>query len=250
MSLYTNLVSGAVSLNRVYELFDTPQEITERADAASLGQARGEIHFDCVSFRHGGDAVLDNLSFHVPAGTICAILGASGAGKSTIADLLVRFYDPDSGVVRLDGRDLRELRLSDLRQSIVLLDQTPYLFHATARENIAYARPEATLQEIEEAARDAAIHDRIVALPNGYDTVIGERGQTLSTGERQRIALARALLTNPAVLVLDEPTSALDEGNERAIAETLTRALAGRTAILITHRASLAKIAHQTVTLP
>jgi ATP-binding cassette subfamily B protein len=194
--------------------------------------------------------VLDNLSFHVPAGTICAILGASGAGKSTIADLLVRFYDPDHGAVRLDGRDLRELRLSDLRQSIVLLDQTPYLFHATARQNIAYARPDATPQEIERAARDAAIHDRILALPNGYDTVIGERGQTLSTGERQRIALARALLKNPAVLVLDEPTSALDEGNERAIAETLTRALAGRTAILITHRASLAKIAHQTVTLP
>jgi len=250
MSLYTNLVSGAVSLNRVYELFDTPQEITERANAGALGQSRGEIHFDGVSFRHGGDAVLDNLSFHVPAGTICAILGASGAGKSTIADLLVRFYDPDSGTVRLDGRDLRELRLSDVRQSIVLLDQTPYLFRATARENIAYARPDATLQEIEQAARDAAIHDRIRALPNGYDTVIGERGQTLSTGERQRIALARALLTNPAVLVLDEPTSALDEGNERAIAETLTRALAGRTAILITHRASLAKIAHQTVTLP
>ncbi len=250
MSLYTNLVSGGVSLNRVYELFDTRQEITECPDAAALIAARGEIQFDAVTFRHGSDAVFDNLSFHVPAGTICAILGASGAGKSTIADLLVRFYDPDAGAVRLDGRDLRELRLADLRRTIVLLDQTPYLFHATARENIAYARPEATSAEVEQAARDAAIHERILALPNGYETVIGERGQTLSAGERQRIALARALLADPKVLVLDEPTSALDEGNERAIAETLTRALAGRTAILITHRASLARIAHQTVTLP
>jgi ATP-binding cassette subfamily B protein len=249
MSLYTNLVSGAVSLQRVYELFDTRCEIAERTDAVALTQVRGEIQFDGVTFRHGDDAVLEQFSFHVRAGTICAVLGASGAGKSTIADLLVRFYDPEAGVVRLDGLDLRDLRLGDLRRSIVLVDQTPYLFQATVRENIAYAQPGAGQAAIEQAARDAAIHDRILALPNGYDTVIGERGQTLSAGERQRIALARALLADPKVLVLDEPTSALDDANERAIAETLTRALAGRTAILITHRASLACIAHQTVTL-
>src|SRR5262249_21169588 len=154
--------------------------------------------------------VLDDLSFRVPAGSICAVVGPSGAGKSTLADLLVRFYDPEHGAVRLDGQDLRELRLSDLRRQVMLLDQAPYLFHASVRENIAYARPEATDDEIIAAARAAAIHDRIKALPEAYNTVIAERGQTLSAGERQRVALARAILANPKVLVLDEPTSALD----------------------------------------
>lgn len=249
MGLYTNLVSGGVSLSRVWELFDTKAEIVERPDPAPLTSVRGEIEFDRVSFRHGGDAVLDELTFRVAPGTICAILGPSGAGKSTVADLLVRFYDPDTGTIRIDGRDLRDLSLGDLRHAIILVDQSPYLFNATVRENIAYARPGATDDEIADAARAAAIHDRIAALPSGYGTIIAERGQTLSAGERQRIALARALLMNPRVLVLDEPTSALDEANERAIADTLVEVAAGRTAILITHRASLARIAHQTVTL-
>jgi ATP-binding cassette subfamily B protein len=249
MGLYTNLVSGGVSLSRVWELFDTRAEVVERADAVVPSDIRGEIEFDGVAFHHGGDAVLDNLSFRVPAGTICAILGPSGAGKSTIADLLVRFYDPDAGAIKLDGYELRDLSLQTVRRSIVLLDQSPYLFHTTVRENIAYARPEATDAEIADAARAASIHERILALPDGYGTMIGERGQTLSAGERQRIALARALLAAPKVLVLDEPTSALDEANERVIAEALSRALDGRTAILITHRVSLARIAHQTVSL-
>ncbi len=182
-------------------------------------------------------------------GTICAILGPSGAGKSTLADLLVRFYDPDTGAIHIDGRDLRELPLAGVRQAVMLVDQAPYLFHASVRENIAYARPEASDDEIASAARAASIHERILSLPDGYSTIIGERGQTLSAGECQRVALARALLADPKVLVLDEPTSALDEANELAIAETLIRAAAGRTAILITHRASLARIAHQTVFL-
>ena len=253
MSLYTNLVSGGVSLSRVFELFDTRAEIADRPDAQPFGQVggqvRGEIEFDGVSFGYGGEAVLDNLSFRVAPGTICAILGPSGVGKSTLADLMVRFYDPDRGAIRLDGHDLRDLRLADLRHAVLLVDQAPYLFHSSVRENIAYARPEATDDEIVSAARDASIHERILALPNGYDTIIAERGQTLSAGERQRIALARALLANPKVLILDEPTSALDEANERAIAETLVRVAEGRTAILITHRASLARIAHQTIFL-
>jgi len=185
----------------------------------------------------------------VATGGICAILGPSGAGKSTLADLLVRFYDPDAGAIRIDGRDLRDLPLADVRRAVMLVDQAPYLFHASVRENIAYARPDAGDDEIASAAKAASIHDRILALPDGYGTVIAERGQTLSAGECQRIALARALLANPKVLVLDEPTSALDEANERAIGEMLVRAAAGRTAILITHRASLARIAHQTVVL-
>ncbi len=193
--------------------------------------------------------MLDNLSLRVESGAICAILGPSGAGKSTIADLLLRFHDPESGVIRLDGHNLCDLSLADLRRSIALVDQSPYLFRATVRENIAYGRPGASDGQIAEAARAAAIHDFILALPQGYETVIAERGQTLSAGERQRIAIARVLLADPRVLVLDEPTSALDEANERAIADTLVRAAEGRTVILITHRASLARIAHQTVIL-
>jgi ATP-binding cassette, subfamily B, bacterial len=249
MSLYSNLVSGSVSLSRVWELFDTHAEIADSPDAAPLGPVRGEIEFDQVSFGYGDGAVLADLSFRVAPGTICAILGPSGVGKSTLADLLVRFYDPSAGAIRLDGRDLRDLRLTDLRHAVLLVDQAPYLFHASIRENIAYARPGATDDEIVSAAQDAAIHERILALPDGYATMVAERGQTLSAGERQRIALARALLANPKVLILDEPTSALDEANERAIAETLVRVAQGRTAILITHRASLARIAHQTIFL-
>jgi len=249
MSLYTNLVSGGVSLSRVWELFDTKAEVAERPDAQPLAESRGEIEFDRVTFSYGGVAVLEDMSFRIAPGTICAILGPSGAGKSTLADLLVRFYDPGSGAIRLDGRDLRDLPLHDLRHNILLLDQAPYLFHASVRENIAYARPDAGDEEIVRAAQAASIHDRILTLPEGYATMIAERGQTLSAGERQRIAIARALLANPKVLVLDEPTSALDEANERAIADTLVRVAEGRTAILITHRASLARIAHQTIVI-
>ena len=247
MSLYTNLVTGGVSLSRVFELFDTKAEIAERPDAQPLAEVRGEIEFDRVSFGYSGDAVLEDMSFRIAPGTICAILGPSGAGKSTLADLLVRFYDPGSGAIRLDGRDLRDLPLDDLRHNILLVDQAPYLFHASVRENIAYALPDASEEEIVRAAQAASIHERILALPEGYATIVAERGQTLSAGERQRIAIARALLANPKVLVLDEPTSALDEANERAIAETLVRVAEGRTAILITHRATLAQIAHQTI---
>jgi ATP-binding cassette, subfamily B, bacterial len=249
MSLYSNLVTGGVSLSRVWELFDTRAEIVDRPNAKPLANVRGEIEFDRVSFSYGGDNVLEDLSFKVAPGTICAILGPSGAGKSTLADLMVRFYDPDAGAIRIDGHDVRDLPLENLRHAILLVDQAPYLFHASVRENIAYTRPGATDDEIVSAAQAASIHDRILALPDGYQTIIAERGQTLSAGERQRIALARALLADPKVLILDEPTSALDEANERAIADTLVRVAEGRTAILITHRASLARIAHQTIFL-
>ncbi len=244
MSLYTNLVSGAVSLSRVWELFDTRAEVAEREKTIPLKQVRGEIEFNCVSFRHADAPVLTDVSFRAEPGKICAILGPSGAGKSTVADLLLRFYDPDSGAIRLDGCDLRDLSFADLRSAIALVDQSPYLFRASVRENIRYANPRASDSEIAQAARAAAVPERILALD-----VIAERGQTLSAGERQRIAIARALLANPRVLVLDEPTSALDEANERAIAETLMQIAEGRTVIVITHRSTLAQIAHNTVRL-
>lgn len=249
MGLYTGLVSGGVSLGRLFELFDTPAEVSERASCALLTQARGEIAFENVRFRHADSPVLKGVSFRIEPGSFCAIIGPSGSGKSTLADLLARFYDPDEGAILLDGRDLRGLRLADLRREIALVDQSSFLFQASVRENIAYGRPEASDAEIEGAARAAAIHDRILAMPEGYATIISERGMTLSAGERHRVTIARALLREPSVLVLDEPTAALDAETEREIARMLRTALAGRTAILITHRESLAAIADQVIQL-
>ena len=249
MGLYTSLVTGGVSLSRLFEVLDTPIDVSDNPGAIPLDNGRGNISFENVSFSYENSPVLDNVSFEITPGTVCAILGRSGAGKSTLADLLVRFYDPDRGTIRFDGHDLRSLRLSDIRNEIVLVDQASYLFHATVRENIAYSKPDATFEEIIAAASAAAIHQRILALPQQYDTVVGERGQTLSAGERQRITIARALLRNPSVLVMDEPTAALDAETEREIVESLASAFHGRTAIVITHRPSLASIAAQVITV-
>ncbi len=250
MSLYTNLATARVSLGRVFELLDAPVEVEERPGAAPVGTARGEITFEQVTLRHDREnTVLDDVTFRIPAGGVCAIVGPSGVGKSTIADLILRFYDPQSGAVKLDGRDLRDLRLNDLRQAIALVDQSPFLFNASVAENIAYARPEASREEIIAAARAAAIHDFIERLPEGYDTQVGERGLALSAGERQRIAIARALLRHPSVIVLDEPTAALDQATERSIASTLSLLSHGRTAIIITHRMSLLEIADHVIVL-
>jgi ATP-binding cassette subfamily B protein len=246
LGLYTALATARASLDRVFELLDTPVEVRERAGALPLATCRGELEFDSISLRHDrGIAVLEDISFRIPAGAICAITGPSGAGKSSIADLLVRLYDPDSGSIRMDGIDLKDLRLTDLRGAVVLVDQTPYLLHASIRENIAYARPGATREDIVRAAKAAALDDFAAGLPEGYETIVGERGMALSGGERQRIAIARALLRDPAVLVLDEPTAALDSADEEIIA----RALGGRTAIVITHRAALAAFADYVVAI-
>src|SRR5580700_1111907 len=246
LGTYTNLLTGGVALGRVFEILDVPIEVRESRSAIACAHLRGQIAFDSVRFRFSEDVpVLEDVSFQIDPGRICAVVGASGAGKSTIADLLLRFYDPDSGAISIDGRDLRNLRLRDLRKQVALVEQTPFLFHATIRENIAYGNPAATLDELRASARSAAIDDFIQTLPLGYDTVIGERGCTISAGERQRIALARALLRNPSILIMDEPTAALDPGSEAAIARALSQARHTRTVILITHRMSIVEIADQ-----
>jgi ATP-binding cassette, subfamily B, bacterial len=250
MGLYASLATARVSLARIFELLDSKPEVEERPDALAIDHFRGEIEFDHVSFcQMRENLVLDDVSFHIAAGTVCAIIGPSGGGKSTIADLLVRFLDPQRGTVRLDGRDLKDLRLADVRRAVALVDQTPFLFHASIAENIAYACPEATREEIKAAARAAAIDEFIETLPEGYETLVGERGAALSAGERQRIAIARAILRNPSVIVLDEPTAALDPATEQRLTDALRTLFQHRTAILITHRMSLLEIADQVIVL-
>jgi ATP-binding cassette subfamily B protein len=249
LSLTSSLASARVSLGRIFELFDTPAEVTEAPDALPLPPVRGSIRLEAVSLRHDRSAVLDDVSLEIPAGSVCAVLGPSGVGKSTLADLMVRYLDPDQGRVLIDGIDLRRVRLADLREQIMLVDQSPYLFHATIAENIAYARPGATEAEIELAGSAAGLDELIARLPQGYQTIAGERGMALSAGERQRISLARAMLRRPSVLILDEPTSALDGGMEKQIADSLCAAMRGGTLIVITHRPALAEIATVVITL-
>jgi ATP-binding cassette subfamily B protein len=250
MGLYASIASARVSLARVDQIFNTPPEVVEAADAAALDEVRGDLEFDCVSltFDRNGP-VLDEVSFRLAAGQTLAIVGPSGSGKSTIADLLLRLLDPDAGSVRLDGRDVRDLRLADLRRRVVLVDQEPFLFHATVEENLRYARPDASRRQIEEAARAAGIHEFIAGLPLGYETQLGERGATLSAGERQRIAIARAFLADPAVLVLDEPTGSLDPVNERHVVAGYRAIMRGRTTVLISHREDLAACADRVIVL-
>jgi ATP-binding cassette, subfamily B, bacterial len=244
LGIYTNLLTGGVALGRVFEVMDVPPEVKEAPSPVPLRSVTQAITFANVGFCYSSDVpVLRDVSFNVPAGEMCVIVGASGAGKSTIADLLLRFYNADSGTITIDGKNVGELRLEDLRRQVAMVEQTPYFFHATIRDNIAYGRPQATLDEIRGCAAAAAIDSFIQSLPHGYDTMIGERGVTLSVGERQRIAMARALLRDPSVLILDEPTSALDPTSEAAVTAEWLNVLRGRTSILITHRMSLVEMA-------
>ncbi|MDX1663986.1 MAG: ABC transporter ATP-binding protein [Candidatus Promineifilaceae bacterium] len=235
------------STHRALDLLQTEPEITSGPLSLPTEQVRGEVLFDDVTFIYRGDKrpVLRNLTLHVPAGQTAAIVGATGAGKSTIIKLLLRFYDVQEGQVCLDGHDLRTLQLDDLRDAIGFVSQDVYLFHGTVRENIAYGSFEATMEEIVEAARVAEAHDFIMSLPNGYDTIVGERGQKLSGGQRQRISIARAVLKDPPVLVLDEATSAVDNETEAAIQRSLERLVVDRTTIVIAHRLSTVRNANR-----
>lgn len=248
--LYTKLQNIGASSSRVLEMLANPPDLVEQPDAIPLSQAAGKIQFqDVTAGYEPGHPILHHVSFEVPAGQAVAIVGATGAGKTTLANLVPRFADPWEGRVKLDGRDLRDYRLADLRGQIAVVLQEPFLFPVSVAENIAYGRPEATREEIQAAAQAANAHAFITALPQGYDTVIGERGATLSGGERQRLSIARALLKNAAILILDEPTSALDAETERLILEALHRLMQGRTTLIISHRFSLVTGVNQVVVL-
>jgi ATP-binding cassette subfamily B protein len=249
MGLYSNLATVQVSLARVHTLLDTAPDVVERTAAVRLPRVEGAIAFTDVSVDLGRGQVLQSVSFSVAPGEQLALVGPSGSGKSTIADLLLRLFDPDEGTVTLDGHDLRDVALDDLRRHVVLVDQEPFVFHTSVAENIRYAYPDATDEEVRDAARAAGLDGFIARLRDGYATVVGERGAALSAGERQRIAIARALLVNPSVLVLDEPTAALDPATERQVADGYDRIMRGRTTILITHRPTLAARADRVLTL-
>jgi ATP-binding cassette subfamily B protein len=250
MGLYAGLATARVSLGRVEELFSTQPEVIEKREAIALPRpVRGRVEFDRVTFSFDRQPVLDGASFIVEPGETVALVGPSGSGKSTVADLLLRLLDPDAGAVRLDDCDLRDLRLDEARACVGLVEQEPFLFHASVIDNLRYARPGATTEELEDAARAAGIHDFILGLPAGYDTLVGERGLALSAGERQRVAIARALLARPAVLILDEPTAALDPVTEGRVASGLGITRRGMTTIVITHRADLAARADRVITL-
>jgi ABC-type multidrug transport system fused ATPase/permease subunit len=241
-------------LRRVNAILDAPIEITERAGAvalpAVLPEAGGELRFENVTFSFGrGEAVLSAVSFDVKPGEVVAIVGPSGGGKSTVVDLALRHLDPDAGRVLLDGTPLTDLRIADVRRHIVAVEQEPFVFNTSIAENIRYARPDADREAIQRAAQSAGIAAFIERLPEGFDTMVGERGMAVSAGERQRIAIARAFLVDPAVLVLDEPTAALDTTSEAQVIEGYSAIMRGRTTIVISHRLELARKADRVIVL-
>lgn len=255
-----DLMTAFVSFDRVFEVLDRPNPITDRDDAVELVDPRGRIDFDAVTFAYpsgsqasvtslesdaqhlapddGSGPVLHDLSATILPGELVAIVGPSGAGKTTLTQLVPRLYDVTTGAVRVDGHDVRDLTQASLRAGIGVVSQDPHLFHETVTENLRYAKPDATAADMEAAARAARIHDVILAMPDGYETVVGERGHRLSGGEQQRLAIARMLLKDPAIVILDEATSNLDSENEAAVQQALAHALHGRTSLVIAHRLS------------
>ena len=231
---------GLSGFRRFLDVIETEPEIVNAPDAESIDEVNGHVSYENVSFHYSDDdtPVLSNVTFDIPAGKSVALVGPSGSGKTTICSLLPRFYDVTGGRVRIDGKDVRDLTLESLRNQIGLVQQDVYLFCGSIKENIAYGKPGASMEEIEDAARKANIHDFIMELPDGYDTFVGERGTRLSGGQKQRISIARVFLKNPSILILDEATSALDNESERWIQKSLEELAKNRTTITIAHRLS------------
>jgi ATP-binding cassette, subfamily B, bacterial len=237
--IQVQIVSALAVFERIFDYLDMTPEPYDPPGAVALTDVQGDIQFDHVTFSYDERRpALEDVSFHVEHGQVAAFVGPSGAGKTTITQLVPRFYDPQSGSVRVDGHDVRSLTLESLRRNIGIVTQETYLFHDTIESNLRYAKPDATVEELNAAARAANIHAFIESLPDGYATIVGERGHKLSGGERQRLAIARVLLKNPCILILDEATSSLDSQNEAAIQAALDQVMRGRTSLVIAHRLS------------
>jgi ATP-binding cassette subfamily B protein len=251
LSVGIDVQTSLALFHRIFEYLDISVDIDEREDPVDLREVRGEVRFEEVAFGYDvdGPPTLDGIDLDVPPGTTTAIVGETGSGKTTLGYLVARLYDATAGRVTIDGVDVRDLSFASLARTVGLVSQETYLFHATVRENLRFAKPDATDEELEDAARAAQIHDLIASLPEGYDTVVGERGYRFSGGEKQRIAIARTVLRNPPVLVLDEATSALDNETERAVQEALDRLAEGRTTLAIAHRLSTIRHADEIVVL-
>lgn len=243
------LERGVASLGRIREVLEAKPSVADPMDGADLGRAQGALKLDNISFAYLEQDVLRDVTLNVPAGETLALVGPTGAGKSTLANLLSRFYDPQVGSISLDGYDLRQLRLDSLRRNLSLVLQDVFLFYASVAENIRFARPEATDEEVIAAAKVANAHDFITQLPQGYDTLVGERGVKLSGGQKQRISIARAVLKDAPVLILDEATSAVDTETEAQIQQALAQLMHGRTSVVIAHRLSTIRNADQIAVL-
>jgi ATP-binding cassette subfamily B protein len=227
------------SAQRVFEVLDAPVEIQAPASPRSIGKVKGDIQFENVSFAHGDIPILCDINLKASAGQCIAIVGPTGSGKSTLLNLIPRFYDPSAGKVFIDGHDIAEFDPLELRRNIGLVFQESFLFSSTIGANIAFGRPDASQAQIERAAKIAAAHDFILALPDGYNTILGEAGVGLSGGQKQRLAIARAILLDPAILLLDDPTAAVDPGTEHEIVDAMEAAMAGRTTFVIAHRPAM-----------
>ncbi|MFG2550523.1 ABC transporter ATP-binding protein [Streptomyces sp. NPDC048581] len=254
LSTGVQIQASLALFQRIFEYLDLPIDITERADPVHLDRVKGEVRFENVEFRYDGDdgqrgAILGGIDLTVPAGGSLAVVGPTGAGKSTLGHLVPRLYDVTGGRVTLDGVDVRDLDFDTLARAVGVVSQETYLFHASVADNLRFAKPDATDEELHAAARAAQIHEHIAALPDGYDTVVGERGHRFSGGEKQRLAIARTILRDPPVLILDEATSALDTRTEHAVQEAIDALSANRTTLTIAHRLSTIRGADQIVVL-